>query len=355
MNVAILTLRGRAIKFIFLRDMNISAHILNKRGSSLIASVITLALVGYMGASLLQLGGAGDRAATNEFQTTQAMQAGNGGIQYALQKLEAGLSPDIENKALSTGTFTVETDPVTRQLTVTGKAGLAKKVQNLTTEFTPDVLIVDTTPAFLSPNGKNLEGFEFVKDGHAAAVLTSVKVTWNTSVCAQTLSCGDAAVVIDDDSKDKDKDDGADGSKGKQTVCHIPPGNPANQHTINVGTSAVNAHLAHGDVLGSCSPEEVATPLVCEGYDDEITKCAESTSDASVTGLTLNGIEIDLEGKTYQSGESIEAADYVFTSDGTYDDNAVEFDAALPDGSWYSLTFVFADGGEITESFKFEP
>ncbi|MGZ3426057.1 MAG: hypothetical protein ACXVCV_05370 [Polyangia bacterium] len=38
----------------------------------------------------------------------------------------------------------------------------------------------------------------------------------------------------------------------KTTVCHIPPGNPANQHTICVGDAAVPAHMAHGDVLGSC-------------------------------------------------------------------------------------------------------
>jgi hypothetical protein len=38
----------------------------------------------------------------------------------------------------------------------------------------------------------------------------------------------------------------------KTTVCHIPPGNPANQHTICVGNPAVPAHMAHGDFLGSC-------------------------------------------------------------------------------------------------------
>jgi hypothetical protein len=38
----------------------------------------------------------------------------------------------------------------------------------------------------------------------------------------------------------------------KTTVCHIPPGNPANEHTICVGNPAVPAHLAHGDFVGSC-------------------------------------------------------------------------------------------------------
>ena len=39
----------------------------------------------------------------------------------------------------------------------------------------------------------------------------------------------------------------------KTTVCHIPPGNPANAHTICVGNSAVPAHLDHGDFLGTCA------------------------------------------------------------------------------------------------------
>lgn len=48
----------------------------------------------------------------------------------------------------------------------------------------------------------------------------------------------------------------ADGSK--TYVCHIPPGNVANAHTIHVGNPAVDAHLAHGDSLGQCHEVLVA-------------------------------------------------------------------------------------------------
>ena len=39
---------------------------------------------------------------------------------------------------------------------------------------------------------------------------------------------------------------------GKVTVCHIPPDNPRNAHTISIGKSALKAHLGHGDYEGEC-------------------------------------------------------------------------------------------------------
>ncbi|MCL4868637.1 MAG: FecR domain-containing protein [Anaerolineae bacterium] len=44
------------------------------------------------------------------------------------------------------------------------------------------------------------------------------------------------------------------GNGGNQlvTICHIPPGNPNNPQTIQVAQSALQAHLDHGDSLGSC-------------------------------------------------------------------------------------------------------
>ena len=38
------------------------------------------------------------------------------------------------------------------------------------------------------------------------------------------------------------------------TICHAPPGNPQNAHTITVGAKAAEAHLANhsGDHFGPC-------------------------------------------------------------------------------------------------------
>jgi hypothetical protein len=54
-------------------------------------------------------------------------------------------------------------------------------------------------------------------------------------------------------------DDGEEDPDGegetKVAVCHVPPGNPDNPHTIEVDESAVPAHLAHGDTEGECVEE----------------------------------------------------------------------------------------------------
>ena len=51
-------------------------------------------------------------------------------------------------------------------------------------------------------------------------------------------------------------------------VCHIPPGNPSNAHTIEVGGPAADAHLAHGDVLGACGDVCAAQGEACTANGD---------------------------------------------------------------------------------------
>lgn len=42
-------------------------------------------------------------------------------------------------------------------------------------------------------------------------------------------------------------------TNNKITICHIPPGNPENAHSITISINALNAHLAHGDAIGECN------------------------------------------------------------------------------------------------------
>ena len=61
------------------------------------------------------------------------------------------------------------------------------------------------------------------------------------------------------------------GDQKKTTICHVPPGNPSNAHTLCVGNSAVSAHLYHGDYLGICKAE-AACPTPSD-RDAELAAC----------------------------------------------------------------------------------
>jgi hypothetical protein len=54
-----------------------------------------------------------------------------------------------------------------------------------------------------------------------------------------------------DEGHDEDHDE--DHDSDRITICHIPPGNPSERHTITIGSSALAAHLDHGDTVGACS------------------------------------------------------------------------------------------------------
>lgn len=66
---------------------------------------------------------------------------------------------------------------------------------------------------------------------------------------------------------DSDKRGTSDISDRKITICHVPPGNPANKHTIHIAYSAWAAHKAHTnaigpdyvDYLGSCNSKTTAS------------------------------------------------------------------------------------------------
>ena len=39
----------------------------------------------------------------------------------------------------------------------------------------------------------------------------------------------------------------------KVTICHIPSGNPSKAKTLSISIESLEAHLDHGDALGSCA------------------------------------------------------------------------------------------------------
>ena len=64
---------------------------------------------------------------------------------------------------------------------------------------------------------------------------------------------------------------GALAQGAKVDVCHIPPGNPDNAHTITINESALGTHLDHGDHIGPC--DSTQTGEVSESGDPSRSAC----------------------------------------------------------------------------------
>lgn len=62
--------------------------------------------------------------------------------------------------------------------------------------------------------------------------------------------------LVDDDDGDGDGDDVEDEEEGeKAVICHVPPGNPENAHTLSISPDDVQVHLDHGDTEGACAQD----------------------------------------------------------------------------------------------------
>ena len=60
-------------------------------------------------------------------------------------------------------------------------------------------------------------------------------------------------------------------------ICHLPPGNPTDAHTIIVGKAALDAHFGHGDEAGECPTGCQLDPTLC----DDGNACTSDPCDAN--------------------------------------------------------------------------
>ena len=72
---------------------------------------------------------------------------------------------------------------------------------------------------------------------------------------SERVAAGDRGVVLADAIEVEHQSEGAKAGAEKVEICHAPPGNPDNAHTISVGASALDAHLKHGDTQGACADD----------------------------------------------------------------------------------------------------
>ena len=114
----------------------------------------------------------------------------------------------------------------------------------------------------------------------------------------------------------------------KIEICHVPPGNPDNVHTLSISVNAMRAHLAHGDYIDECAEngedetndeEEIEIKVEIEDGiakmevkigDEELEFELEETDReliiqyiAENTDLTIEKIEAYIEFEEYENDE----------------------------------------------------
>jgi hypothetical protein len=126
-----------------------------------------------------------------------------------------------------------------------------------------------------------------------ALTLATILIAGGLSLTPQAFSTGNNG-NNDKDWDKKDKKGGEDSNKYKEwkkenekhdddddeehdkiKICHIPPGNEGNAHTIEISESALASHLEHGDTLGACpddDEEETAHLVIIRAITDDNNK-----------------------------------------------------------------------------------
>ena len=95
---------------------------------------------------------------------------------------------------------------------------------------------------------------------------------------------------------------GVAGKPPKVDVCHIPPDNPENFHSIQVNENALQSHLDHGDFVGSCDDhgEQICSDpsLDCDDGDPNTSvDVCDVASDGCVNlPLTAEGQDVSTDG-----------------------------------------------------------
>lgn len=75
----------------------------------------------------------------------------------------------------------------------------------------------------------------------------------------------------------------------KVDVCHLPPDNTANFHTIKISENALGAHLAHGDFTGPCD-------ALCQELCDDGDACTiDDTADCEQNGCPTTHEPVDCD------------------------------------------------------------
>ena len=108
---------------------------------------------------------------------------------------------------------------------------------------------------------------------------------------------------------DGNGDDNENGAAGQVVICHVPPGNPDNDHTIEIGSPAVDAHVEnHGDSVGPCDDATSTTTSTSTTTTDPTSTSTTTTSTTTSSTSTTTSTTTTLPGVAPNAVSDIAAA-----------------------------------------------
>lgn len=340
--------------------------IMNQKGNSIMASMMLMMVMAASAAAVVNISGSDSRQYTDNMQATQALAVGNGGIQWALDRLKRGLSPDVTDKELAPGTFTVVSNAGASLVNVTSMVGNAKKIQSVNADFSKDCVTLDTAGAYL--DGDSLNNVKLISSCNTP-IVTKITMTWNWSQCATNLGCDGNELV---EEQETIYEDVGNPPNNKFWICHVPPGNPENRHSIAVNVNGWNNGHSGGngshnmDYLGPCIISEageddevvIQTCAATPASSTALSLCISDDGGAALTEIRLSETIIFQDGEVpnanseaTSSGEETDVADAMLSQLGSYNLKFIH-DHEVPMGAWYTVRVDFADGSQLTDQFK---
>lgn len=132
-------------------------------------------------------------------------------------------------------------------------------------------------------------------------------------------------------------------NNNKVLVCHIPPGDPGNAHTICISENGVPAHLAHGCALGACATDADSlgsgVELSMELFPNPMTRDAYVTLRSTIAQRVTLSV-VDATGRTVEVVLETDLA--------AGETRTVELSDAV-DGSVHGIVWIRSQGASGTQ------
>lgn len=147
-------------------------------GYSSIIAIVVITILSFLSTTILDMTSVDSQIKNHDLQSSQSMLIGNAGIQYALFKLNNGLSPSNTTKNLNGGQFTITTQPATSKVTVTSQIGDAQDTQSISTKFSHDCTTINLDLTVI--NADKVDDIRFKKECHTKIILTALVLDWDS-------------------------------------------------------------------------------------------------------------------------------------------------------------------------------